>query len=93
MPSSKKTSIITAIREIIELILENLNKRPRTWHQHVVPYEGDWAVRREGNKRITSKHLKQATAINKAKTIAKRKKAAVIIHRADGTIRDRISFD
>ncbi|MFT7071557.1 DUF2188 domain-containing protein [Patiriisocius sp. Uisw_017] len=81
------------ISELIALILKSLNKRPRTWHQHVVPYEDDWAVRREGNKRITSKHRKQSTAINKAKTIAKRKKADVIIHGADGTIRDRINYD
>jgi hypothetical protein len=50
-------------------------------------------VRREGNKRITSKHRKQSTAINKAKTIARKRKAAIIIHRADGTIRDRINYD
>jgi hypothetical protein len=59
----------------------------------VVPYEGDWAVRREGNKRITSKHRKQSTAITKAESIARKKKADVIIHREDGTIRDRVSFD
>jgi hypothetical protein len=58
-----------------------------------VPYEDLWAVRREGNKRITSKHRKQSTAINKAKTIARKRKAAIIIHRADGTIRDRINYD
>ncbi|MFT5751309.1 MAG: hypothetical protein ACI828_002347 [Flavobacteriales bacterium] len=91
--TSKNPSWLTAIQELIELFLKNFNKRPRTWHQHVVPYEDDWAVRREGNKRVTSKHRKQSTAIKKAKTIAKRYKADVIIHRADGTIRDRINFD
>ncbi|MGJ8665686.1 MAG: DUF2188 domain-containing protein [Patiriisocius sp.] len=94
MPNSTtKKSIFSAIREIIEVILKSLNKRPRTWHQHVVPYEDDWAVRREGNKRITSKHRKQSTAIDRAKTIARKHKADVIIHRADGTIRDRINYD
>tara|TARA_R110002049_G_scaffold231024_1_gene403239 strand:+ start:11142 stop:11426 length:285 start_codon:yes stop_codon:yes gene_type:complete len=92
MPNSKK-SWFTALREIIEVILQNLNKRPRTWHQHVVPYEEDWAVRREGNKRITSKHRKQSTAIKKAKAIARKHKADVIIHRANGTIRERISYN
>ena len=67
--------------------------RVRTWHQHVVPYKEDWAVRREGNKRITSKHRKQSTAIRKAKSLAKKYKADVIVHRPDGTIRDRISYD
>lgn len=91
--NNTKRSWKDLIKEFIELLLESLNKRPRTWHQHVVPYKDDWAVRREGNKRITSKHRKQSTAINKAKTIARKHKADVIIHRADGTIRDRINYD
>ena len=69
------------------------NKRGQTWHQHVVPYEEGWAVRREGNKRITSKHRKQSTAINKAKRLARKYKSDVIIHRESGGIRDRISYD
>ncbi|MFC7356737.1 DUF2188 domain-containing protein [Jejudonia soesokkakensis] len=90
----KKYTIADAIRELIETFLQSFGKRKlkRTWHQHVVPYKDDWAVRREGNKRITSKHRKQSTAINKAKIIAKRHKADVIIHRASGGIRERISY-
>lgn len=86
------------LRTLIELIEVFFNSsrslnRKRTWHQHVVPYKEGWAVRREGNKRITSKHRKQSTAINKAKTIARKYKADVIIHRENGEIRDRISYD
>ncbi len=90
-----KTSWLKTLLELIKTIFEASREqsRTRTWHQHVVPYEDGWAVRREGNKRITSKHRKQSTAINKAKTIAKRKKADVIIHRASGGIRERISYD
>jgi len=51
-----------------------------------------WAVRREGNKRVTLKHRKQSTAIRKANIIAKRKKADVIIHGASGGIRDSVSY-
>ena len=92
--ASEKTSWAKAISDIIKVILEAFSKqnKTRTWHQHVVPFENGWAVRREGNKRVTSKHRKQSTAINKAKTIAKRKKADVIIHRESGGVRDRISF-
>ncbi len=92
---SKTKSFLRKLLEIIETIFESSRKssRPRTWHQHVVPYKDGWAVRREGNKRISSKHRKQETAIRKAKTIARRKKADVIIHRQDGTIRDRIQYD
>lgn len=83
------------ILELIKAIFKSSGGRTpkRTWHQHVVPYEEDWAVRREGNKRITSKHRKQSTAIRKAKSLARKHKADVIIHRADGTIRDRIHYD
>lgn len=92
--SNSSKSWINAITDIIKVILEAFSKsnKKRTWHQHVVPYEDGWAVRRQGNKRITSKHRKQSTAINKAKVLAKRKKADVIIHRESGGIRDRLSF-
>ncbi|WP_299339173.1 DUF2188 domain-containing protein [uncultured Psychroserpens sp.] len=91
----KQNSIANDIQNLIQAILKALGyntKRKRTWHQHVVPYQDGWAVRREGNKRITSKHRKQSTAINKAKVLAKRYKADVIIHRESGGIRDRISY-
>jgi len=92
--STSSKSWVNTITDIIKVILEALSKsnKKRTWHQHVVPYEDGWAVRREGNKRITSKHRKQSTAINKAKVLAKRKKADVIIHRESGGIRDRVSY-
>ncbi len=51
-----------------------------------------WAVRRAGNKRITSKHRTQSTAINKAKILAKSHDADVIIHRESDGIRDRMSY-
>ena len=91
----KQNTLIDAIQKLIEAILAALghsNTKKRTWHQHVVPYQDGWAVRREGNKRITSKHRKQSTAIKKAKTVAKRHEADVIIHRASGGIRERISY-
>ncbi len=92
---SKQNTIVEAIQQLIEAILKALghgSTKKRTWHQHVVPYQEGWAVRREGNKRITSKHRKQSTAIRKAKTLAKRYNADVIIHRASGGIRERMSY-
>jgi uncharacterized protein YdaT len=92
---SKGKSWLRTLIELLELLFNSSqqSKRRRTWHQHVVPYEEGWAVRREGNKRITSKHRKQSTAIRKAKSIARKHKADVIIHRASGGIRDRLSYD
>ena len=92
---AEKKSWFRVLIEVLEVFFEssrNENKK-RTWHQHVVPYQDGWAVRREGNKRVTSKHRKQSTAIRKAKTLAKKHNADVIIHRASGGIRDRINYD
>ena len=93
--SSNSRNWVDILSEIVELFFKSSrqNKGGRSWHQHVVPYEGDWAVRREGNKRITSKHRLQETAIRKAKQLARKYKADVVIHRQDGSIRDRINFD
>ena len=94
MPAKKSSSWLNVLIELVEVFFNSARgtNRKRTWHQHVVPYEDGWAVRREGNKRITSKHRKQSTAIRRAKTLAKRYKADVIIHRESGGIRDRISY-
>ncbi|CAG2534727.1 DUF2188 domain-containing protein [Maribacter confluentis] len=88
-------SWVATLIELVEVFFTSFrqSKRGRTWHQHVVPYKNAWAVRREGNKRITSKHRLQLTAINKAKRLARKYKADVIIHREDGTIRDRINYE
>jgi len=96
MPNNDTSrSWINTLIELVEVFFNSVRqeKRGRTWHQHVVPYKENWAVRREGNKRITSKHRRQDTAINKAKQLARKYKADVIIHRQDGTIRDRINYD
>ena len=92
---AREKTWLQLIRQLVDAIFKSARtqSRGRTWHQHVVPYEDDWAVRREGNQRITSKHRTQSTAIRKAKSIAKKHQADVIIHREDGTIRDRISYD
>ena len=94
MAAPKKANFwLDLIDQLIDAFFKSSKNTSRTWHQHVVPYDSNWAVRREGNKRITSKHRRQDTAIRKAKRIAKKRKADVIIHRADGTIRDRINYD
>ena len=92
---SKVKSVLRTLIELLEVFFNSSqqSKRGRTWHQHVVPYKEGWAVRREGNKRVTSKHRKQSTAIRKAKSLARKHKADVIIHRSDGSIRDRVHYD
>ncbi len=61
--------------------------------QHVVPTpEGKWGVRGEGNDRLTRTTDTQGEAIDVAKEIAKNNHSDVVIHRPDGTIRDKDSY-
>ncbi|MFT4660970.1 MAG: hypothetical protein ACI8XB_001241 [Patiriisocius sp.] len=62
-------------------------------HQHVVPHTKGWAVRGEGNRRITASYKYQDDAIDRARDIAVNYKSDVIIHGKDGRIRDRRSYD
>ena len=61
-------------------------------NQHVVPHEGGWAVRGEGNSKATSVHTTQADAIAAARLIAANQQAELLIHGRDGTIRERDSY-
>jgi uncharacterized protein YdaT len=62
-------------------------------NQHVVPAKGNkWGVKGEGNQRITKKTDTQKEAINVAREIAKKQGSEVVIHRRDGTIRDKDSY-
>lgn len=60
--------------------------------QHVVPHEEGWAIRGEGNQRVTSVHDTQQQAAERAREIAINQRSEVVIHRRDGTIRDSDSY-
>ena len=82
-------------KKVARILLKNtgLGGRTDTRHQHVVPHPEGWAVKGEGNERYTAIYNYQDDAIARAREIAKNYGADVIIHRKDGTIRDRISYD
>jgi uncharacterized protein YdaT len=62
-------------------------------NQHVVPTpKGKWGVRGEGNSKITKETSTQTQAIEIAREIAKNQGSEVVIHRKDGTIRDKDSY-
>jgi hypothetical protein len=61
-------------------------------NQHVVPADGRWGVRGEGNERLTSVHNTQGEAEEAAREIAIHKRSEVVIHRPDGRIRDKNSY-
>lgn len=59
--------------------------------QHVVPHDGKWAVKGEGNKKATAITATQKEAIDIGREIAKNQGSELVIHRPDGTIRDKDS--
>jgi hypothetical protein len=63
-----------------------------TKNQHVVPKDGGWAVRGEGNSRVTSSHTTQKGAIEAARGRARKQGAELIIHGRDGKIRERNTY-
>lgn len=58
---------------------------------HVVPHGDGWAVKREGNERASSTHHTQKEAIEAGRTLASNGDD-IVIHRADGSIRDRVTY-
>jgi hypothetical protein len=64
----------------------------RSKSQHVVPRDGEWAVRGEGNAKDTKRFRTQKDAIDAAKKIAKNSRSEVLIHGQDGRIRERNSY-
>ncbi len=53
---------------------------------------GDWAVTGEGDKRASSLHDTQKSAIDAGQPIAERNKSELIIHGRDNKIRDKDSY-
>ena len=90
---TKKSFWIELLKKILRIIF-NVSERPqKTDNQHVVPHDEGWAVRGGGNQRVTAIYKYQKEAIKRARQIAKKNKSSVIIHRSDGTIRERLNYD
>ena len=58
----------------------------------MVPREGEWIVEREGATRASSRHRTQAEADERARAVARREQAELIVHGRDGKIRHRESY-
>jgi dipeptidyl aminopeptidase/acylaminoacyl peptidase len=52
-------------------------------NQHVVPVDGRWGVRGEGNTRLTALFDRQSEAINTARQISRNQHSELFIHGAD----------
>lgn len=60
-------------------------------NQHVVPHNGEWAVRGAGATRVTSTHETQREAIDRAREISRNQGTELLIHGRNGQIRGRDS--
>lgn len=61
--------------------------------RHVTPHpKGGWQDKRAGADRATSRHPTQREAVDAARERARREHSEVVIHRPDGTIRDKDSY-
>jgi hypothetical protein len=59
----------------------------------VVPgFDGGWVVKHSGSDRASGKFATQSQALGKAITKARHLGSEVVIHKKDGTIRDRSSY-
>jgi hypothetical protein len=80
------------LEKLLKVFARNMGARKDAEkHQHVVPHEDGWAVRGEGNSRVTATYRYQDDAIARARRIAKNYGSDVVIHGRDGRIRDRMS--
>ena len=61
-------------------------------NQHVVPNDGKWAVKGEGNSKNTVVTNTQSEAIEIAKEIAKNQGSEMFIHNRQGQIRERNTY-
>ena len=57
--------------------------------QHVIPKDGNWAVKSTSSNKVTKVFTNQREAINYGKNIAKNQKTDLIVHSRQGKIRDR----
>ncbi len=61
-------------------------------NQHIVPHNGQWAIRGERNQRVTQIYDTQKEAIGRAREISINQQSEMFIHRRDGRIRERNSY-
>lgn len=58
---------------------------------HVVPHEGDWAVRRNGAERVSRQFDNKQDAIDWARDQSRQQGTELFIHNGDGRISQRDS--
>lgn len=73
---------------IKEKIAEELSKASQTNNGdvHVIPTNGEWAVRKEDSDRAVDKFGDKSKAIERAENLVSSSHSRVIVHNYDGTV-------
>ncbi|UHA62086.1 DUF2188 domain-containing protein [Metabacillus litoralis] len=53
---------------------------------HIVPHDGEWAIKKENAEKVTEVFSTKAKALYRGQDYMKKKGAQLVIHRQDGTI-------
>lgn len=61
-------------------------------NQHVVPHDGQWGVKGEGNDKMTKVFEKKEDAVKYGREIARNQESELIIHGMDGQIQSKDSY-
>ena len=61
-------------------------------NQHVVPRGQQWAIRGAGNTKDTRHFATQSEAIARGREIARNQRGELVIHGADGRIREKSTY-
>ncbi|WP_416148419.1 DUF2188 domain-containing protein [Salipaludibacillus sp. HK11] len=74
---------------------EDFNSRPETLEkgEHVYPHDNGWAVQVEDAKQPAFVFNNKHDAIDRAREIAQKKETHLVIHKADGSIQEKQSYD
>lgn len=59
---------------------------------HSVPWDGDWAVKKEKTDKPISVHRTQAAAEDKTRLLAKKAEVEAVYHNRRGVIKDKDSY-
>ncbi len=60
---------------------------------HIVPCDGEWAIREEGSEEMLALHPTQQAAIEEAIDVAQDHEVDVVVHRRNGSFRNVINYE
>lgn len=61
-------------------------------NQHVIPTKEGWALRATGSGKVTKRFETQKEAIRFGRRVARNQKSELVIHGADGRIREKRAY-